>query len=198
MFGEEALPYFSNANTLVSFNKLLSEADIAPNDKAFRHRQYSFSVDDGKLQIGLNNEKGDKIYAASLIAMFVNKLKNRTITVYNSNGNDDVTRNYHFAFAIPPAASVHGSSVTNSGAVHTSTAGVGVLDACYIAAMNNINHNPINNSKSTAHVYNSVDCIVAAYTRRINALRTHEKQDLIVSTMCAYMGICTIYLCICM
>lgn len=174
LFGEEALPYVSNANTYIALNHLLPGASAPEKDIAFSHRSYTFGRTGERIEI---QQGDDMVSATSLVGMFVNKLKDRALTVYN---DVEKHKELHFAFAVAPTASVLGC-VDHLADVHahTSPAGVALMDACYIAGINSANHLAIPDTRVTAHAYDAIHCMVAAYARRLNGLRPTEKTELV-------------------
>jgi len=174
LFGEEALPYVSNASTCIALNHLLPGASAPVKDIAFSHRNYTFGQN-GEDRIEMKMGE-DMVSASSIVGMFVNKLKDRALTVYN-----DVEKHgpLHFAFALAPTASVVGCVDHPADCrVHTSKAGVALMDACSIAGMDNANH-CATGGRVSAHAFDGVHCMVAAYARRLNGLRPTEKLELI-------------------
>lgn len=164
--------------------------------RVFRHRKYAFSTDEQTKGLKVSTSEGEEArYAVSVGGMFVHRLKDRAVKVYRkSTAAEGSTQcnDMHFAMVVPPAE----AAGTNTAAVHAGAARR-MQEACFIAGINCPSSastagealvHPTNAATAptvTAHTYNTIDCIVAAYTRRVNALRPAERASLVVSESCS-------------
>lgn len=185
LFGENALPYFSGDQTFASWNHFLLTDDpaTAAAARVFRHRKYDFSKDDATNSLQVSTAGGEPRYAVSIAGMFLSRLKDRAAKVYGADAA------MHFAVAVPPAVAVADSAASAAVTAINEAAAQRMREACFVAGFsctggsNNGDGEALEHATSpgaaTAHMYNSVDCIVAAYTRRVNALRPAERADLV-------------------
>lgn len=155
-YGEEALSLQGNENTLTLFTKLLdvSYDEFKNIPYMFNSRNSSiFAYDNlGRLQLKINHhhDKESTIYPTSLLSMFLSNIlkdvKDTITRVANHNGTEITDFNFPLCFALTPNFNKNLSE--------------SFLNACDI----------LNIPRERVFLYQSSDCLLSSYHRKILAL----------------------------